>query len=210
VRRNHLDKITVCLPQGLELCAGDKLQLKANSLTSDGQKIANGEIVSVAKVSGNGAIRLQDGRILPPHYRQFQRGYAVTSYGSQGKTVDHVLLSDSAVRAATNAQQWYVTISRGRRSIKIFTPDKEALHEAIVRSGDRELALDLVPPQESSRSKRHKILCSLGRGREFARRVCMMTMQSWSRQFLGIDFNQKHEKRNSQTKHSNNTRVLAA
>ena len=29
-------------------------------------------------------------------YRQFVRGYAVTSYGSQGKTVDHVLFSDSA------------------------------------------------------------------------------------------------------------------
>jgi hypothetical protein len=33
--------------------------------------------------------------------------YAVTSYGSQGKTVDHVLFSDSTIKAATNAQQWY-------------------------------------------------------------------------------------------------------
>ena len=112
---NHLDKISVCLPHVLDLCAGDKLQLKANSATADGRKIANGEIVSVAKVLASGAIRLEDGRVLPPHYRQFQRGFAVTSYGSQGKTVDHVLFSDSAVRAASNAQQWYVTISRGKK-----------------------------------------------------------------------------------------------
>jgi ATP-dependent exoDNAse (exonuclease V) alpha subunit len=210
VRRNHLDKITVCLPQELELCAGDKLQLKANSLTSDGQKIANGEIVSVAKVSGNGAIRLQDGRILPPHYRQFQRGYAVTSYSSQGKTVDHVLFSDSGVRAASSAQQWYVTISRGRKSIRIFTPDKRALRNAIARSGERELALDLIPQQGSGTNKRHKILGSLRRGREFARRVCFMTMHSWSSQFLGIDLNQKYENRKSQTNRAGNARVLAA
>jgi hypothetical protein len=50
----------------------------------------------------SGRIGLEDGRILPADYRQFARGYAVTSYGSQGKTVDHVLLSDSAVRAATS------------------------------------------------------------------------------------------------------------
>jgi len=210
VRRNHLDRITICRPQELGLCAGDRLQLKANGVTSDGQKIANGEIVVVAKILASGAIRLEDGRVLPLHYRQFQRGYAVTSYGSQGKTVDHVLFSDSAIRAASNAQQWYVTISRGRKSIKIFTPDKDSLRHAIVRSGDRELALDLIPQEASGRSKRYKLLRSIKRGREFARRVCMMTMRSWSNQFLGIDLKQQDENRNSQTKHSNNACMLAA
>jgi hypothetical protein len=62
--------------------------------------------------------------VLNQQFRQFVRGYAVTSYAAQGKTVDHVLFCDSAVRAATNDQQWYVTISRGRKSIHIFTTDK--------------------------------------------------------------------------------------
>lgn len=77
-------------------------------------------------------------------FREFLPGYAVTSYGSQGKTVDYVLFSDSTVRAATNAQQWYVTISRGRRGIRIFTPDKEQLRENVSRSGHRALALELA------------------------------------------------------------------
>jgi ATP-dependent exoDNAse (exonuclease V) alpha subunit len=123
----HVDKLTVCRAHALALCPWDKLQLKANGAALDGSKLANGEIVTVACVRANGAIRLDDGRTLPPAYRQFQRGYAVTSYGSQGKTVDHVLFGDAAVRAASNAQQWYVTISRGRKSIQIFTPDKEQL-----------------------------------------------------------------------------------
>src|SRR6185503_11455169 len=55
-----------------------------------------------------------------------------------------VLFSDSTVKAATNAQQWYVTISRGRRGIRIFTPDKDQLRENLMRSGHRPLAMELV------------------------------------------------------------------
>jgi hypothetical protein len=87
---------------------------------------------------------LTDGRVLDASFREFLPGYAVTSYGSQGKTVDYVLFSDSTIKAATNAQQWYVSISRGRRGIRIFTPDKEQLRENILRSGHRPLALELA------------------------------------------------------------------
>jgi ATP-dependent exoDNAse (exonuclease V) alpha subunit len=92
----------------------------------------------------DGRIALDDGRVLPKHYRQFVRGYAVTSYAAQGKTVDYVLFSDSAVKAATNQNQWYVTISRGRKGVKIFTADKIQLRENVARSGDRTLALDMA------------------------------------------------------------------
>ena len=119
---------------------GDRLQLKANAQTHDGQRVANGELVTVERIESDGRIALKDGRTLNSNYRQFVRGYAVTSYASQGKTVDYVLFSDSAVRAATNRQQWYVTISRGRKGIRIFTSDAEQLRENVARSGDRELA----------------------------------------------------------------------
>ena len=92
----------------------------------------------------DGRIALNDGRMLPKNYRQFVRGYAVTSYAAQGKTVDYVLFSDSAVKAATNEQQWYVTISRGRKGVKIFTADKIQLRQNIAHSGHRTLALDMA------------------------------------------------------------------
>ncbi len=104
----------------------------------------NGELVTVNKVLADGRIKLQDGRVLGNDYRRFVRGFAITSYASQGKTVDYVLFSDSTVKAATNQQQWYVTISRGRKGIRIFTSDKAQLRENISRSGDRELALDMA------------------------------------------------------------------
>ncbi len=105
--------------------------------------MTNGELVTVGQVRGDGAIELVGGRVLDAGYREFVPGYAVTSYGSQGRTVDYVLFSDSTIKAATNDQQWYVTISRGRRGIRIFTPDKEQLRENVLRSGQRRLALEL-------------------------------------------------------------------
>ena len=139
-----VDRLTVCQPRALVLAAGDRLQLKANAAATDGRRIANGELVTVESVLTDGRIRLRDGRTLARGYRQFVRGFAITSYASQGKTVDYVLFSDSAIKPATNRQQWYVTISRGRKGIKIFTSDKAQLHENILRSGDRELAVDFA------------------------------------------------------------------
>jgi conjugative relaxase-like TrwC/TraI family protein len=138
------NRFTVCQPTELVLAAGDRLQLKANARMRSGQRLANGELVTVKHVGGDGRIRLTDGRVLERDYRQFVRGFAITSYASQGKTVDHVLFSDSAIQAATNQQQWYVTISRGRKGITIFTSDKAQLRENILRSGDRTLAIDLA------------------------------------------------------------------
>ncbi|MBU6401195.1 MAG: relaxase domain-containing protein [Verrucomicrobia bacterium] len=141
----NLDRITVCERKELALSAGDRLQLKANGRSVEGRKLANGELVVVKAIPEDGRIRLTDGRTLGPGFRQFVRGYAVTSYASQGKSVDHVLFSDSAVKASTSDQQWYVTISRGRKGVHIFTTDKAQLRENILRRGDRPLAVDLVP-----------------------------------------------------------------
>ena len=143
-RSSIWNKITVCQPKELLLSVGDRLQLKANDKSQDGRKLANGELVAVKEIHADGRIALDDGRVLPKHYRQFVRGYAVTSYAAQGKNVDYVLFSDSAVKAATNQNQWYVTISRGRKGVKIFTADKIQLRENVARSGERTLALDMA------------------------------------------------------------------
>jgi hypothetical protein len=168
---SQLEHFHVCRPRELKLAAGDRLQLKGNGETGTGRKLANGELVTVKSVSSDGRIRLADGRILEKHYREFVRGYAVTSYASQGKTVDYVLFSDSAVKAATNDQQWYVTTSRGRKGIRIFTCDRLQLRESVVRSGRRTLALELAC--ESERIEEQN-----------ARRRVMMVVRQRVRQFI--------------------------
>jgi conjugative relaxase-like TrwC/TraI family protein len=147
----HLDKVTLCQCKEISLANGDKLQLKANGRATNNQKLANGELVTVKTVHADGRIGLTDGRILDKNFRQFVRGYAVTSYAAQGKSVDHVLFSDSAAKAATNNQQWYVTVSRGKKGIHIFTTDKAQLRENITRGGERPLAVDIVPSWVTNR-----------------------------------------------------------
>lgn len=144
VSNRLLDRLTVCQARELSVADGDRLHLKANRKLASGERVTNGELVTVKSVRSDGGIQLTDGRILDKSFREFLHGYAVTSYGSQGKTVDYVLFSDSTVKPATNAQQWYVTISRGRRGISIFTPDKQQLRENVTRSGHRPLAMEFA------------------------------------------------------------------
>jgi len=144
VSNKMLDRISVCQAREIAVASGDRLHLKANRKLTSGGRVTNGELVAVKSVRGDGCIELADGRVLDGSFREFLLGYAATSYGSQGKTVDYVLFSDSTIKAATNAQQWYVSISRGRRGIRIFTPDKEQLRENITRSGHRPLAMELA------------------------------------------------------------------
>src|SRR5213079_2243328 len=144
VSNKMLDRVAVCQLRELLIAEGDRLHLKANRKLASGGRGTNGELVTVKSVRADGGIELSDGRVLDSSYREFLPGYAITSYGSQGKTVDYVLFSDSTIKAATNAQQWYVTISRGRRGIRIFTTDKEQLRENVARSGHRPLAMELA------------------------------------------------------------------
>ena len=141
---DHLDKLTVCQSRGMALAAGDRLQLKANGRSVENRKLVNSELVTVEAVRPDGRIALKDGRVLDKNFRQFVRGYAITSYAAQGKSVDHVLFSDSLAQAATSQQQWYVTISRGKKGIHIFTTNKEQLRENITRSADKPSVMDLL------------------------------------------------------------------
>jgi hypothetical protein len=147
----------------------------------------------------DGAIKLADGRVLDASYREFLPGYAVTSYGSQGKTVDYVLFSDATIKSATNAQQWYVTISRGRRGIRIFTPDKEQLRENIRRSGHRPLAMEFgktlhQQPGIMLWDKLHPYLLRFGK--KAADTICRLKKAERHRRFM--ERKQQHQVRISQ------------
>jgi ATP-dependent exoDNAse (exonuclease V) alpha subunit len=145
----YTSRIVVATQVDMEIASGDRLQLKFNGKSKEGSVIANGELVTVRHVEAGGALVVDDDagvrKTLARQQRLLTRGYAVTSYASQGKTVDTVLFADSSNRAATNANQWYVAISRGRKRVVVFTSDKEALRANIQRNAGRELALKLVP-----------------------------------------------------------------
>lgn len=91
VSTRFLDKVSVCLSREIPVASGDRLQLKANRRLESGGRVTNGELVTVKTCRADGRLELMDGRVLGAEFRGFLSGYAVTSYGSQGKTVDYVL-----------------------------------------------------------------------------------------------------------------------
>jgi hypothetical protein len=170
VSYRYADRIAVAKATELEIAPGDRLQLKANGHSVEGARLHNGELVTVARVEPTGALVVTDERgatkTLAPSQRLFVRGYAVTSYGSQGKTTDTVIVADAGNRAATNRQQWYVSISRGRKRVVVLTPDKTALRENIQRSSARELALEETPERKLAESEAQ---CQRMRRQQFRR-----------------------------------------
>ena len=145
----YTERLLVTRVMAMEVGPGDRLQLKFNGRSQEGLPLANGELVTVRQLGADGSLAVESDagllKTLTPNQRVFNRGFATTSYASQGKTVDTVLLSDSGRTPATNHKQWYVSISRARRKVLVFTKNKAELRAQIHRSGDRGLALDLLP-----------------------------------------------------------------
>jgi conjugative relaxase-like TrwC/TraI family protein len=151
----HTHRLAIAVERDTNIARGDRLQLKFNGKSKEGHAITNGELVTVRRVHVDGSLTIVDDRqtvkTLSSQQRLFNRGYAVTSYASQGKTVDTVLLADAACRAATNRNQWYVAISRGRKRAIVFTENKADLRASIEQSGDRGLALEMKLPGSPDR-----------------------------------------------------------
>jgi conjugative relaxase-like TrwC/TraI family protein len=156
----YANRFVVAAAKEMDVAPGDRLQLKFNGKSAEGSRLNNGELVTVREVAADGALVVEGAKsvrkTLASSQRLLVRGYAVTSYGSQGKTVDTVIMSDAANRAATDAHQWYVTISRGRQRVLIFTPDKLALRAQVQQAGERELAMDLNLEKPESVDVSHK------------------------------------------------------
>jgi ATP-dependent exoDNAse (exonuclease V) alpha subunit len=136
------------------------LQIKANGTSREGRPLANGEIVTVASVAADGSLVVKDNggavKTIGADQRLLNLGYAVTSYGSQGKTVESVILADSGSKGATSDQQWYVTISRARRRVLVLTASKQDLAARILNDARGELGMDVRPLKVSPASAKRR------------------------------------------------------
>lgn len=130
--------------QGRELSVapGEQLLIQGNCRR---QGLINGQIATVKSIDRRGRIYLTNGRAIGKGFRAFTHGYCVTSHGAEGKTVDHVYLSaSSASFRAVHREQFYVSVSRGRHQVRVFTDDRNGLLEAVGASGARLSAVELL------------------------------------------------------------------
>jgi len=133
----HAKKLTVSLPRTLEICPGDKILIRRNGRSAG---LINGQVLTVSAIREDGALATSEGILVPSEFRHFGHGYVVTSYKSQGRTHDQVVIAAEQI----DAKGAYVSCSRGRQEARIFTPDKDHFFRKLGNPADRLAATDVI------------------------------------------------------------------
>jgi conjugative relaxase-like TrwC/TraI family protein len=155
---SEVKKFQVYEPRKLEIAEGDKLRITLNGYTRETRRgllgvkgkdrLNNGALYQVEGFTKQGDIRLTNGFVVPKDYGGLTHGYVVTSHASQGKTVDVPLVAlGSESFAAANREQLYVSLSRGREAVRLYTDDKAAMLDAVQSSSARLSATELMGQQ---------------------------------------------------------------
>lgn len=140
------ERCLVYEPKRMEIGIGEQVRITKNGWANDGEnRLYNGSLQKVTGFTDEGDIRLEDGKVISRRYAHIDHGYVTTSHASQGKTVDRVFIAESAESfAAASREQFYVSVSRGRQLVRVYTDSKAELFEAVHASGQRMAALDLM------------------------------------------------------------------
>ena len=150
----HADAFTLYRQETMKVAAGDVIRFtgRVKAIRRE-QTYKNGDTRTIIGTTLGGNLRLDDGCVIAADAGHFRHGYVETSFGSQGRTVQRVILGmSSASLGATNAEQIYVSSTRARQRLTLYTDDKEAVREAIAESSQKLVALDLrdaKPPTAS-------------------------------------------------------------
>jgi hypothetical protein len=140
-----MERKTIEIKEGetLLIQKNEKVEFKSNDKTEI-FKFTNGDLVKVREIKEDSLI-LDDGRKIGQDFKNLDYGYVSTSYGSQGKTCDHVIVAmTNAGGKALSQEQFYVSASRGREGIDIFVEDKEYIKARIESLGNRPFNLELM------------------------------------------------------------------
>lgn len=145
VKMDNSDAYNVFEARAVKLAKGDKIRITGNGKAEEGVHLFNGTMYQVENFDKKGNIRLSNGSTLSKDYGTFNLGYVITSHASLGKTVDKVIISQSSMSfRASSKEQFYVSVSRGRRGVAIYTDDKDELLQAVSKSSVRMAATELV------------------------------------------------------------------
>ena len=94
---DHPDRFQVYQSDSLAIAVGDRIRVTANGRTRDRQhRLDNGATYLVAGFTDRGDVRLGNGWVVDRDFGHWAHGYVSTSHAAQGKTVDRVLIAQSA------------------------------------------------------------------------------------------------------------------
>lgn len=153
----------------IRLAKGDRIRTTEQGKTVDGRKVATGTMATIEGFTKGGDLILEGGRALPRDFRMLDYGYCTTSFVSQGASVDTVIAAlGTQSLPATSLEQFYVTASRGKQAVRIYTNDKDAVRDATAQSSARGSAIELL---EGEVDRRARPKARSERMKEFANKV---------------------------------------
>ncbi len=139
----------------------DRIDLRQNDLirftrSDKDRDLFNSQTATILSVNERDvSFQMKDGRkiTLPrndPAMQHIDFGLAATIHAAQGQTVDHVIaLADSRSAFSANQKMFYVTISRSRHGVTLFTDDADRLQRNLeANTGERLSAMEVHKAQE--------------------------------------------------------------
>ncbi|MFT3909724.1 MAG: MobF family relaxase [Ferruginibacter sp.] len=143
-------KFDVFLESSLEVSKNDLIRITRNGFDKQNKRLNNGQELQVIDFEKDNCIKLINPQskteyILKEDFGHITHAYCTTSHASQGKTVDEVFIyQPTSTFPATDRKQFYVSVSRGRKSAKIYTDDKLELYEYASKERNRMSAMELL------------------------------------------------------------------
>ncbi|WP_416668965.1 hypothetical protein [Egbenema bharatensis] len=138
-------KKTVYEMHSIPIAVGDRLRWTKNNRDTG---IRNGQtfIVNHVALDGTAQITDSDGKTMEINLsgRQYlDYAWVSTTYSSQRKTADRVLALMDGI--TTNRESFYVTVSRAKHHLTLYTADKVALTNLAQRTKNKENVSDYIP-----------------------------------------------------------------
>lgn len=143
------DRFDIFEQSKLPLAKGDMVRITRNSFDEDKKRLNNGDMLKVTSIDKNGRVQLANSiskavYTIDKNFGHIAHAHCITSHASQGKTVDEVFISQPAATfPATDAKQFYVSVSRGKERAHIYTDNKEELLHHASEMGFRLSAMEL-------------------------------------------------------------------
>ena len=157
---SEASKFQLYRPDQIALSVGDKIRFTATVKTLDGKhKLSNGATKTVAGFTSAGNLKLDNGWVVSKDAGHFRSGFVETSFGSQGRTVQRALVAMAEESLpASNQEQMYVSASRAKERMTLYTDNKAAVRSAVQRSSQKLAATDLMPKHQrpAERIRQHQ------------------------------------------------------